>query len=94
MAVAPYTVSVPILLPFGGVPRSPQEMTEIKKTISYIPNDSYGQSIINNIVFFSSFSFILFWLENLCLFSLIVFLISQWNKICLDAIIFHSLQIV
>lgn len=27
MAVAPYTVSVPILLPFGGVPRSPQEMT-------------------------------------------------------------------
>lgn len=28
MAVAPYTVSVPILLPFGGVPRSPQEMTE------------------------------------------------------------------
>lgn len=31
MAVAPYTVSVPILLPFGGVPRSPQEMTEIGK---------------------------------------------------------------
>lgn len=31
MAVAPYTVSVPILLPFGGVPRSVQEMT-LKKT--------------------------------------------------------------
>lgn len=51
--MAPYTVSVPILLPFGGVPRSPQEMTEIKKNpISYIQNDSYGQSIINKIVLF------------------------------------------
>lgn len=34
------------------------------------------------------------WLEDLCLFSFLVFLISQWNKMCLDAIIFHSLQIV
>lgn len=29
IAVAPYTVRVPILCPFGGVPRSPQEMTEM-----------------------------------------------------------------
>lgn len=61
--MAPYTVSVPILLPFGGVPRSPQEMTEIKKTpISYIQNDSHGQSIINKIVLFGKcfFFFLIF----------------------------------
>lgn len=31
IAVAPYTVNVPILFPLGGVPRSPQEMTAIQK---------------------------------------------------------------
>lgn len=32
MAVAPYTVSVPILLPLGGEDRLPQEMTTRQKS--------------------------------------------------------------
>lgn len=40
MAVAPYTVSVPILLPFGGVPRSPQEMTATRK--QYVIKKQYS----------------------------------------------------
>lgn len=66
MAVAPYTVSVPILLPFGGVPRSPQVMTEMTKMMLQSNTVKIQSAMLISFVLENLLLFFihLFWLEN------------------------------